>query len=69
MLAVSWWMFVMLIIIAYTSNLTALVTSRPHHTPALSFRSYEDILRDHTIDIGMVGLAAVVVVGGGGGGW
>ncbi|XP_076448248.1 glutamate receptor 2-like [Babylonia areolata] len=53
-LAVAWWMFVSMIIIAYTSNLTALVTSRPHVQPALSFRNYEDILRDRSLDIGMI---------------
>ena len=53
-LAVSWWFFVAMLLIGYTSNLTALVTSRPHLKPALSFRNYEDILRDRRIDVGMV---------------
>ncbi|KAL8569507.1 hypothetical protein ACOMHN_054222 [Nucella lapillus] len=53
-LAVSWWMFVSMILIAYTSNLTALLSSRPHARPALTFRNYEDILRDRSLDIGMI---------------
>ncbi|KAK7486540.1 hypothetical protein BaRGS_00022206, partial [Batillaria attramentaria] len=52
--AVSWWCFTLSILVAYTCNLTALVMSRPDRQPALSFRTYEDILRDRSIDVGIV---------------
>nr|KAG5704304.1 hypothetical protein BaRGS_012613 [Batillaria attramentaria] len=51
--AVSWWCFTLSILVAYTCNLTALVMSRPDRQPALSFRTYEDILRDRSIDVGI----------------
>lgn len=52
--AVSWWCFTLSILVAYTSNLTALVMARPSLQPALPFRTYEDILRDRSIDIGII---------------
>jgi hypothetical protein len=57
-LAGSWWIFVLLMLVSYTSNLTALVSSRPHLQPTLSFRNYEDLLRDGKIDVGMVSICS-----------
>ncbi|KAL8589357.1 hypothetical protein ACOMHN_021509 [Nucella lapillus] len=54
LLAVSWWLFVLLILLAYLSNLTAIVSLRPHLHPALPFRTYQDILRDKSLKLGVV---------------
>ncbi|XP_076469092.1 putative glutamate receptor [Babylonia areolata] len=52
--AVSWWLFAVLVLLAYVSNLTALVSLRPHLRPALPFRTYRDILRDKSMQLGTV---------------
>ncbi|CAG5118883.1 unnamed protein product [Candidula unifasciata] len=51
-LAVAWWIFVLLTLIAYTANLTAYLLARPEQLPEMPFTTYEDLVESTTIRAG-----------------
>ncbi|BFZ08850.1 hypothetical protein BsWGS_11888 [Bradybaena similaris] len=57
-MAVFWWLFVLLTLIAYTSNLTAYLLARPEQLPEMPFTTYEDLVQSTTIRTGALNFGA-----------
>jgi ABC-type amino acid transport substrate-binding protein len=51
-MAVFWWLFVLLTLIAYTANLTAYLLSRPEQIPEMPFKTYEDLVESTSLHVG-----------------
>ncbi|XP_055881996.1 glutamate receptor 2-like isoform X1 [Biomphalaria glabrata] len=53
-MAAFWWMFILFSLIAYTANLTAYFLARPEQIPKMPFKTYEDLLADTNIRVGVL---------------
>uniref|UniRef100_A0A0B7B4M7 Ionotropic glutamate receptor C-terminal domain-containing protein n=1 Tax=Arion vulgaris TaxID=1028688 RepID=A0A0B7B4M7_9EUPU len=53
-MAVFWWLFVLLTLIAYTSNLTAYLLARPEQLPEMPFQTYDELVESTSIHIGIL---------------